>query len=141
MSGADAPPGALFAYGTLLPGEPRWRFLEPFAAGDPVADAVDGTLFDTGRGYPAARFGTGGRIHGGVVPLVADRLAEALEVLDGIEGAVAGLYHRVQLVTVGGRSAWAYQYGGGLDLVEIASGSWQAAVTRAPRRGPGPTAR
>jgi Gamma-glutamyl cyclotransferase, AIG2-like len=42
----------LFVYGTLMPGRLRW----PLVAADVVRQrpsAVRGTLYDTGRGYPA----------------------------------------------------------------------------------------
>jgi gamma-glutamylcyclotransferase (GGCT)/AIG2-like uncharacterized protein YtfP len=118
----------LFVYGTLLPGEVRWRFLEPFVVGDGELDAVPGVLYDTGHGYPAASFDSasaGGRtISGRVFGLHADRTSTALEQLDEIEGAVAGLYRRVTVTTRRGTDAWAYEYGGGLDLRPIDSGSW-----------------
>ena len=121
-------PGHLFAYGTLLPGEPRWHFLQPYVVDDGVADAVVGMLFDTGEGYPAAVFdataGAPTAILGRVFELVVDRLDDALAVLDDVEGAVGGMYHRVEQVTVTGRAVWTYQYGGGLALRPIISGSW-----------------
>ena len=61
------PVAHLFVYGTLRPGEVRWRFLEPFVVDEGVADAAIGQLFDTGLGYPAATFAAGdesGTIHG-----------------------------------------------------------------------------
>jgi hypothetical protein len=48
----------------------------------------------------------------------------ALAALDHEEGTVAGLYHRVAVVTGSGVTAWAYAYGAGLDLTPIASGDW-----------------
>ena len=118
----------LFVYGTLLPGEVRWPFLEPFVVGEGIADTVAGVLYDTGQGYPAAAFATSGssegRITGRVFELRGDRSGEALARLDELEGAVAGLYRRVEVTTTGGIGAWAYEYGGGLDLVCIEAGSW-----------------
>ncbi len=35
-----------------------------------------------------------------------------------------GLYRRVELTTDSGVSAWAYEYGDGLELTEIESGDW-----------------
>ena len=89
----------LFAYGTLLPAQPRWHHLAPFVTDEGLDDAVPGTLYDTGQGYPAAAFGGDSLIVGRSFVLVDDRLAEALTVLDEIEGAVAGLYRRVEVVT------------------------------------------
>lgn len=114
----------LFAYGTLLPGDVRWHFLQPYVVDDGTPDRAAGRLFDTGQGYPAAVFGDGGVIHGRVFTLVAERSAEALALLDEVEGAVAGDYRRVRLVTEGGATAWGYAYGGGLALEPIDTGRW-----------------
>ena len=114
----------LFVYGTLRPGDVRWPLLAPYVAGDGVADAADGTLFDMGVGYPAARFWTGRAIRGLTYELVADTIDVALETLDVEEATVEGLYRRVLLTTLGGHRAWAYEYGSGLALTPIASGDW-----------------
>lgn len=114
----------LFAYGTLLPGEPRWQFLAPYVIDEGRPDTVHGTLFDTGEGYPAAEFGGHDLIHGRVFILRAERRDEALDVLDAVEGAVEGGYRRVLVTTTGGTEAWAYEYGGGLTLTPITGGSW-----------------
>jgi gamma-glutamylcyclotransferase (GGCT)/AIG2-like uncharacterized protein YtfP len=136
--------GTLFAYGTLLPGDVRWHFLQRFVTDDGSVDRADGRLFDTGEGYPAAVFGFGIQadgvqadgvkadgvhasvIHGRVFTLVADLVDEALATLDEVEGAVAGDYRRIEIVTHEGRAAWAYAYGGGLTLAPIDGGSWAA---------------
>ena len=47
-------------------------------------------------------------------------------VLDEEEGTVRGLFHRVTITTGRGHAAWAYAYGGGLDLTPIQSGDWLA---------------
>lgn len=132
MSAPSLPPDppTLFAYGTLLPGEPRWGFLAPFVRGEGVPAAVAGWLFDTGRGYPAARFAgesadpTAPVIHGTAFPLDPASLDEAWRVLDEVEGAVAGLYRRVVVRLADGTPACAYEYGTGLDLRPIPSGRW-----------------
>src|SRR5262249_29133322 len=64
----------LFVYGTLVPGGDAWPVLAPWATGTQRADRVAGTLYDTGRGYPAAIFGepdaeSNGVVHGYVVDL------------------------------------------------------------------------
>ena len=56
--------------------------------------------------------------------LAAERLAEALEVLDEEEDTVLGLYRRVEVTTSRGVRAWAYEYGDGLELTPIESGDW-----------------
>ena len=117
----------LFAYGTLLPGEVRWPALAPYVVDDGVSDTVGGRLFDTGLGYPAALFDGRSIIHGRVFVMRADRYGDALADLDEVEGAVDGAYRRVEVTTAAGVRAWAYEYGGGLELVEIVGGSW---VTR-----------
>ncbi len=126
----DVDADLLFAYGTLLPGEPRWGFLAPFVLDEGRVAAVAGWLYDTGRGYPAARFawdqadGTAPLIHGRAFVLDPARRGEALRVLDEVEGAVAGLYRRVVVQLVDGDRAAAYEYGAGLELRPIVSGRW-----------------
>ncbi len=126
------PRSRLFAYGTLLPGDARWGFLQPFAVDKGTPDSADGQLYDTGEGYPAAVFDAAAVVHGRVFQFATDRLDEALSVLDEVEGAVAGDYRRVEILTHGGYIAWAYAYGGGLRLAPILDGSWVA-----HRRRPG----
>jgi gamma-glutamylcyclotransferase (GGCT)/AIG2-like uncharacterized protein YtfP len=116
----------VFCYGTLLPGEQRWPFLAPFVLGH-EPDQVSGRLYDTGLGYPAALFDRVGIIHGIRFRLESKRLSEALTLLDEIEGAVEGLYHRVFLVTTMGFGVHAYQYGGDLKgLIDLPNGNWLA---------------
>ena len=68
----------LFVYGTLRPGQERWPHLAPFVVDQGHDDTVPGALYDTGNGYPAARFDRAGTIHGRVYSLHVDRLDEAL---------------------------------------------------------------
>lgn len=114
----------LFVYGTLRPGDVRWQLLEGFVTDEGTGDTTPGAVYDTGLGFPAAVFGTEGTIVGRTYRLLADRLVEALMVLDVEEGSVAGLYERVEITTGRGIRAWAYAYGGGLDLSPIPSGDW-----------------
>ena len=114
----------LFVYGTLRPGQQRWPFLAPFVTDDGDDDSADGTLYDTGNGYPAARFDRAGTIHGRLYPLRVDRLDEALQLLDEVEGAVVDLFRRVAITTASGATAWAYQYGGETEFATIPSGTW-----------------
>lgn len=117
----------LFVYGTLRPGDVRWSFLAPWVVDDGVDDAVPGRLYDTGRGYPAAVFGgvPGGEVVvGRTYELGRATLDAALRVLDEEEGTVLGLYHRIEVSTVRGVRAWAYQYGTGLALTPIPGGDW-----------------
>jgi gamma-glutamylcyclotransferase (GGCT)/AIG2-like uncharacterized protein YtfP len=130
-SAVSAVDAALFVYGTLRPGESRWAHLAPFVVDQGWPDAVAGRLFDTGHGYPAARFAAEhpGRITGQTLVLLGGSLDRALHVLDEIEGAVWGLYRRVTVTTERGVRAFAYEYGDRDDhesLRPIPSGDWRA---------------
>jgi len=114
----------LFVYGTLLPGQVRWIHLQPFVDGEGAVDTIGGTLFDTGVGYPAFVGAGDGRVHGMRFRLAPDTKKEALEVLDAIEGAVAGLYRRITVTTGDGVEVFVYEYGRGLDLEPIPGGNW-----------------
>jgi gamma-glutamylcyclotransferase (GGCT)/AIG2-like uncharacterized protein YtfP len=118
--------GHVFVYGTLRPGDVRWRSLEPFAVDSGWDDAVRGRLLDTGSGYPGADFDplTDRRVVGRTVALLAASRRRALEVLDGIEGVDHGLYARVLVRTERGVDAWSYAYGSVDGLPVIASGDW-----------------
>ena len=117
----------VFVYGTLLPGDVRWGYLEPFVADEGSPDSVSGSLFDTGFDYPAAVFESGSStILGRTFEVAADRLEECLAVLDVEEDTVGGRYRRVSIRTLGGVEVWAYEYGFGLDLTPIPSGDWLA---------------
>jgi gamma-glutamylcyclotransferase (GGCT)/AIG2-like uncharacterized protein YtfP len=96
----------LFVYGTLAPGDEAWPVLEPWVVGEPVADAVAGRLYDTGRGYPAATFETlGSLVHGTVVTLDPARAPAALDILDRYEGHE---YERISVRTETGLDAATY---------------------------------
>lgn len=114
----------LFVYGTLRPGDVRWRLLERYVDDEGVDDTTPGQVFDTGQDYPAAVFGGDGLIRGRTYRLTAELLAEALAVLDVEEETAAGLYRRVRVTTAAGTVAWAYAYGDGLELSPIPSGDW-----------------
>ena len=114
----------LFVYGTLRPGQERWQHLAPFVVDEGRDDLVTGVLYNTGNGYPAARFIDRGSIHGRVYALNRDRLDECLQLLDDVESAVLDLFGRVAVTTSAGLEVWAYEYGGQLQFPEIASGNW-----------------
>jgi gamma-glutamylcyclotransferase (GGCT)/AIG2-like uncharacterized protein YtfP len=114
----------LFVYGTLRPGQQRWPFLEPFVVDEGHDTSAPGALYNTGNDYPAARFDHSGTIHGRVYPLNLDRLDEALELLDEVEGAVVDLFRRVAITTSTGVEAWAYEYCGETSFPAITSGNW-----------------
>jgi gamma-glutamylcyclotransferase (GGCT)/AIG2-like uncharacterized protein YtfP len=101
-------PPVLFVYGTLMPGEPLWPALAPFAVAWEEGSAA-GRIWDTGHGYPAVRFDLAGdTVPGVLVSLDPDRLAAAIAVLDEIEEE-GSLYRRVEVSTSGG-PAWAYEW-------------------------------
>jgi len=115
-------PFRLFVYGTLMPGEPLWPALAPYAASWGPATAR-GRIWDTGRGYPAVRFDDeGGPIPGVVVRLHPDRTAEALADLDAIEEE-GELYRRLTVDTSAG-TAFAYEWLGGTDGFESLPQGW-----------------
>lgn len=117
---------SLFIYGTLLPGEERWHLLAPFAADHEPATAP-GVLYDTGLGYPGARFDRPGRIVGRYVAL--GRPAAAWALLDDVEGTVDGAYRRVRISVArcdgSTVAAQSYEIGADFcDLVVIPGGDW-----------------
>ncbi|MEM9606075.1 MAG: gamma-glutamylcyclotransferase [Actinomycetota bacterium] len=96
----------VFVYGTLMPGHLRWHHIEPYVV-ERWQDKVSGQLYDTGRGYPGARFEEAGHIPGWGLRLDEARLEEALDLLDEIEGPHQ--YERVLVDTGVGRPAWSYR--------------------------------
>ena len=118
----------VFVYGTLRPGDVRWRFLEPFVVDEGWDDSISGRLFDTGLDYPAAlldeRAEPGGTIFGRTYPLLEASLDDCLTALDAEEDTVGGRYRRIVTTTEPGATAYVYEYGDGLDLVPINSGDW-----------------
>ena len=106
--------GAVFVYGTLMPGHLRWSIIEPYVV-ERWQDVVAGQLYDPGRGYPGARFDVSGRIPGWGLQLDGDRLTDAVDLLDEVEGP--HLYTRVAVVTGVGRPAWSYRVD--LDVTDM----------------------
>lgn len=108
-------PTSLFVYGTLMPGRLRWGLLEA-AAVSSRPDTVVGRLYDTGLGWPAARFhrpldvapleiACEGSIPGWVVEVGAGSVASLLPVLDDVETG----FRRVRVQTGTGEEAWGYE--------------------------------
>lgn len=117
----------VFVYGTLVPGAHAWPLLARWVDGVPAADAVRGRLYDTGRGYPAATFVSGGTdvVHGVVAPLAAATASAALAALDEYE---ASEYVRTEVVTEGGIRAVAYHWVATLEgCAPIPGGRWPLA--------------
>lgn len=113
----------MFVYGTLAPGDVRWHLVEPFVTSRRRATAP-GRVYDTGLGYPAARFDQDGTIEGWVYELVAGRETEALELLDIVEGVVEGGYRRVRVEITDSISAWAYEVGVDTGAMTDLEGRW-----------------
>ena len=105
----------VFVYGTLKPGQSRWRILQPFAvrAGADFWASAQGHLFDTGYGWPAAVFASGVRdpVPGVVMAIRPESINEALATLDAVEGVVGGLFRRI-VIDVDGQPCWTYHWPG-----------------------------
>ena len=117
----------VFVYGTLMPGQGRWRALAGYADPDrpPIQAQTWGLLYDTGWGWPAAVLGRGmgGRlIPGFVVALDPRRGHQSLAELDEIEGVAHELFHRIR-VSAGASICWAYHWPGHTDGF-VAIESW-----------------
>lgn len=113
----------VFVYGTLMPGEPLWPVLAPYALSWRDATAA-GRIWDTGRGYPAVRFDVAGEVVPGVlVTLDPGQAPAAIAALDEVE-EVGELYRRVEVAAAGAR-AWAYEWLGPTDGLEPLPGGWR----------------
>ena len=110
----------VFVYGTLMPGQSRWPLIRQSVARVEQA-TVGGALYDTGHGYPAARFDEAGKIEGWRLTLHPANRQQALTTIDGIEG---DLYERVMVTTTDGDEAVSYQWRGGTDDMERLGGRW-----------------
>jgi gamma-glutamylcyclotransferase (GGCT)/AIG2-like uncharacterized protein YtfP len=109
----------LFVYGTLMPGRLRW----PLVAADVVRQrpsAVRGTLYDTGRGYPALVVGGNRRAPGWLLEL-SERAPAVLAQLDVVEGPE---YRRTDVTTVDGVRALTYAYIGDPAGFTVLDGPW-----------------
>ncbi len=118
----------VFVYGTLMPGQPRWRYLSPYAISWQPA-TTPGRLWDTGRGYPAARFeDSEERIPGVLVTLGAEMTGPAVRLLDEIEGE-GTLYRRIEIATSGG-PALSYEWLGPTDDLDPLPAGWPPVADR-----------
>lgn len=127
MSGDHIGPTRLFVYGSLLPGQSNWHWLEPWVTDHGEPATVPGDLFDTGHGWPAAVFGDGpATVVGRVFTLRPETCTEALRVLDEFEDVPTGKYARIEVCTDRGVTAWAYHAMGSPRLDRVPSGDWAA---------------
>ncbi len=108
-----------------MPGQLRWPVLEPYAVATQPAHTA-GRLWDTGSGYPAARFEPASHnvIPGVLVRIAPDRLADVILMLDGIEGE-GMLFRRVEVVTSEG-PALSYEWLGATDGLRSLPDGWPA---------------
>lgn len=111
-----APPSAaaepaLFVYGSSMPGMSRYDVIGRYVLRS-ARDTVQGSLYDSGLGYPLAKFGGDGQIRGVVLWLDPATAEAALTEMTRVE---AGLFHPVTVRTASGVSAHAYQWIGSTD--------------------------
>jgi gamma-glutamylcyclotransferase (GGCT)/AIG2-like uncharacterized protein YtfP len=111
----------VFVYGTLMPGHLRWPLIRRLVAKVEVA-TVPGRLYDTGQGYPAARFDDQGEIDGWVLALHPAHRERALTALDRIEG---DQYRRVDVRTLEGTAALSYEWIGALADLRPLGRRWE----------------
>jgi gamma-glutamylcyclotransferase (GGCT)/AIG2-like uncharacterized protein YtfP len=102
---------ALFVYGSSMPGQSRHPEIESFVI-DVDKDAVDGALYDSGLGYPMAKFGPGDPIPGYVLWLDPETADDVLREQTRLE---SGLFHPVTVRTENGVTATAYEWIGETD--------------------------
>ena len=121
-SAAGDEPTHYFMYGTMMPGHLRYPAIDDFVVST-ASDSVPGSLYDTGAGYPAAKFGEGdGQIQGVLLEIVPEREVEAATVIADLEG---NLFRPVTVETDSGTSAIAYEYIGSTDgMAPIPDGVW-----------------
>lgn len=127
--GGDANPSAapgstdayMFVYGTTMPGHSRYFLIEDFVA-EATRATVPGRLYDSGSGYPAAKFGGGSAtIEGYLLRLRPERATEAKRKFTEIE---AGLFEPVPVTTHDGVTATAYEWIGPVDGLPRLEGAW-----------------
>jgi gamma-glutamylcyclotransferase (GGCT)/AIG2-like uncharacterized protein YtfP len=122
---------SLFVYGTLMPGQLRWPVLQPHARSTEQA-TTRGHLWDTGMGYPAARFDERGRrIPGALVTIARDVGPDVIAMLDRIEGEGV-LFRRVEIPTSAG-PALSYEWVGSTERLSPLPSGWP----RRPAARPG----
>lgn len=96
----------LFVYGTSMPGQARYAQIEPYVA-ESRRDTAQGVLYDSGLGYPLAKFGPGDTIPGWTLVLDAETAEEALRIQTRVE---AGLFQPTTIRTGSGATATAYEW-------------------------------
>lgn len=97
---------ALFVYGSSMPGQSRYGEIEEYVI-EIDKDSVEGLLYDSGLGYPMAKFGPGDDIPGYVLWLDPETAEDVLIEQTRLE---SGLFHPVPVRTAGGVTATAYEW-------------------------------
>ncbi len=111
----------VFVYGTLMPGHLRWGLLSGAVVAHEEA-STGGRLYDTGWGYPGARFDEPGRIAGVVCRIDPARRDEVWDLLDEVEGHQ---YWRREVVLDDGTAALAYEFVAPVDGFVVLDGRWR----------------
>jgi hypothetical protein len=107
-----------------MPGHLRYEFIENVVA-EATPDRVSGRLFDSGAGYPAAKFGGGQSwIDGFRLEIRDGHEAEASRIFTEME---AGLFDGVTLRTEAGFTVTAYEWIGPTEGLEELDGRWDRA--------------
>ena len=83
--GVHTAPLPVFVYGTLRPGESRWRHVEPYIV-DQRPDSAAGRRVDTGLGFPGMVLDEAATIHGTLLRVRPETHVELIRLLDAIEG-------------------------------------------------------
>lgn len=110
QTGVRVAPLPVFAYGTLQPGESRWRHVEHHVI-DHRPDSAAGRRVDTGLGFPGMVLNESGTIHGTLLRIRPESRHELIHLLDSIEGH-PDFYQRSLLRLHSGELAWAYAWCG-----------------------------
>lgn len=105
----DAP--ALFVYGSSMPGMSRYGEISEYVTRS-ARDTTSGLLYDSGLGYPMAKFGSGGEVRGFVLWLDPATADAALAEMTRLE---SGLFHPIVVRTASGVTAQAYEWIGPTD--------------------------
>lgn len=110
QTGVRVAPLPVFAYGTLQPGESRWRHMEPHVI-DHRPDSAVGRRVDTGLGFPGMVPDDASTIHGTLLRVRPESRHQLIHLLDSIEGH-PDFYQRNLLRLHSGELAWAYLWCG-----------------------------
>ncbi|MGQ0572595.1 MAG: gamma-glutamylcyclotransferase family protein [Pseudonocardia sp.] len=101
----DEWPARLLTYGLLMPGQPSWPLVAPHMNGSPLAVRIAGTLYDTGRGWPALVPGDGT-----TVPAVLVELRDPMALLPTLDDYEGRNYRRVRRTLPDGTVSWVYAW-------------------------------